>query len=240
MRAFVWFLFTTFVALALGAVFQEPLRDAFTNDRLRATFITGPWVPYPSDDGQLDYPPALAFPERAQDLMTKNNIFAAVHISNDGRAEVENASMKFGDLFTPDVYVPPSGKRPGQYLPAAQSLQIPTLKPGEEVRLYFWKNNDLPWSYYFGDIKSYSSEGPFRLSVAHGNEQGSLDRGTWLDWLDDATYIVGVLLLIMLVFVLTSLESYYRQLLGDEDFYLDERVRFESDAKKFVPGSKAP
>jgi hypothetical protein len=232
-------LFSALVAVIVTVVFQQPLEDWWSSNRLNAVLYTGPWIPYPDEKGNLDWPPTIAVTaERGKELIQNDYGFAAVDFVNNGREEIANGKIRFKSLFTPEAYYPAGFGRQAALDQNPTEINLPTIKPGERYRMYLWKDSDFPWSYYLDDIATYSSAGPIRISIAQPDREHTEDTGWLARYYGVTDYLMfGLAALIVLGFgaAASTHERYWRKLLRDDSFYLDEKVRFDSDEKHFAP-----
>jgi uncharacterized protein (DUF1919 family) len=57
------------------------------------------------------------------------------------------------------------------------------------------------------------------------------------EWFGFILIIIGIILLLSFIILALYYEDYIKRLLKNENFYLDEKIRFDDDPKKFVPKS---
>lgn len=230
-------LFLTVLGGLLIALATPYLLSVFNPDRLSAEIRPGAWYPYPLGKGpyaeafkkKFDHPSYPASLLDGEDLL-----FARVDIRNPGRKTVSSIRMTFGDSFDATAIVVDSqGER---RVDAGKELRLADMAPGDKQTIFLWSTYDIESQFQFDDIKSNSSEGP--LSIKYYKFTNDYFRvGESFPWLGVTVFFLAALTAIYLLVCVVMANIYVKYvegLLNDEDIYINERVRYVADPKKFL------
>ena len=214
----------------------------------------GPWLEKPVVDGKskgtsagvrlAEQPSSIADVQRSLDQPSPANDYSNDRF-NFARLELVNRSTEEAKRIrividrsseSQDILVLKKGSEP-QFIKGHGEFTIPDLAPGEVCDIYIWSKIGF-WTILFPEqLETFSSLGPIRLDLRWPKTRSSI-KGDWLfQSLDDWMFTVIITLLIItraLGLLMSALyETYYKKLLVNDDFYLNERERFESNPKKF-------
>lgn len=118
-------------------------------------------------------------------------------------------------------------------------INIPSLQPGEDIDLIM-KIDSFSVNKTVRDMDIYSNVGAAKIISKGVDSDGDTPfPDSFLAYLwEDAYLIISIVLLLIMGFMaiyISSLVKFYRLLMTHDDFYLNERVRYEKDGKKFDP-----
>lgn len=122
---------------------------------------------------------------------------------------------------------------------ATGKIALGTIPPADNTTAYVWSNRTFGFPFGFDDISVVTADGNVPMSITRLNATSdsvvfgfSTENFAWL----------FVFLMIglsgLLLFALNHSFNFVKRMLADEDYYLDERVRFEGNPEKYsVPDS---
>lgn len=239
---------TSLILVALGAVVlaavQDPISKYFNGDRLNAAIQFGYWAERPEKYGILTKEEEKKIAKYSDvDLkLDEDPEFAKIVISNSGQQTVKNIKMKFSRFYKPDVLTLSRDKQPANFTKSVSNISLGILEPGEEIILYLWEPIGFSEILFPSSIKTYSSTGPFRTNFYFFDSNSDMDDASTFDyfmdqWFEFILIILGIIFLIAFIILALHYEDYIKRLLKNENFYLDEKIRYDDDPKKFVPKS---
>lgn len=237
----------TVSAAVLLATFQEPIVDYVRGTHLLATVEAGPWYPLPYQSGA---DPAKGLEKTGISSYTVETLtsgqdlpFARVTVLNRGRETISGIRFRFPEKYQrPLVLFPEAEDQKFSFAKEPREVQLDDMLPGEERTFYLWRNLGFDYPNYLRDMQSFSSDGPARVKLllpedagALAQADGTIERffGIW-----GGLIVVSVLLLFVLIlaFVVHLNEKFWKRLLSDETFYLDERIKYEADPARYYIG----
>lgn len=245
----VWTLALTVIGGLLVYGFQDSVRDHLTGRSVIAEVYVGGWAPYPVGGRAQDGPRAGLTGIPAPTIARQTNSdfpFAMISVRNRGFTDANNVTLDMRREWGFDWLAQKKGATdPSDGLVAleADSFVIPTIKAGEEYRVFIWSGVDLDDTYSWHDLRFFSDKGPIAISVRSYEEiDGTFATPgfirfieVWAVWLISGA---ALSLFFVIVFWAAYVEAYNKKLFRDDDFYLAERIRFEADPKKFVADTK--
>lgn len=245
---------TTLVVLAMtslvGALLKGPIDDLSSRNRLKAQVQLAPWInkpEKPSQTSKSDDNPKTDKEILDNLLKDLSNIpytvsssdsfgVARTNIENDGSKVVTDINLRLDSPYGKEesvlIY---NGKM--ENLGEVDRISIPDMKPGDRVTIYMWGNFSsliLPDS-----IKTYSSEGSFRISYDWPQTQEFEYKSKISIFIDEWAESLGgfsiILLTVILGIYVGVFSDYVKNLFKSQASYESERERFLSDPKSFSP-----
>lgn len=223
--------------------------DLFSRDRLTARFEAGPWVAKPqlpdgesqqSYDENNDVGSAVKF--LGNTLSSKNPDgkwyeLAKLTIKNESKKDITGIRIRYSGVEMPELLVVPEKTDNSYYIKSTNDVSLPDMKPGDTAIVYQWDNFS---SILVEDsIDTYSSEGDFRINYEFPQTVSTNFAGWFISGIIDHIWLIinalSITIFILLMIQKDTIDLYYKKLLRDDDFYIDERVRYESDKDKFSP-----
>ena len=241
----VWAFFSALMATVLGGllilVVQGPISRQLDSNRLKMDIFSGPWVPLPPGrgdvgdawrrDGVLDL-------WVDQMLAGEPMHMARIVIHNPGGRSADQIRITTGD-FPPQwvLVVHPEG--PPTRLDEPQEITLAPLDPGQTANIYIWSYHNLESRYFYSDWGAFSSLGEpvrrFHAAVVDQYRENNPIYAFVDDWMLPTMFFLLFIGVLVMGVVAGSLEQYVKHILGDEDWYLDEKIRFDQDQRKFQP-----
>lgn len=240
----VWKFILAILAAAIGGLvviaFQDPIARAFNQDRLLMTVYAGPWSPFASSSTNLTQqwerqglPPY--FIRRLQD--GEELFMVRIVVENPGSQVVDRVRIAPDEYGPENWLILEAGEDP-RIVETSNEILLGSFEPGEEAVVYAWSYHDLTTPYRYVGWRTFSTEGPavFRLRAPSAKDDLFNAVGDWAGYLVVAFLVVGFILVML---VAAFYEAYVKQLMSDENHYLNERVKFEDNPKRFEPKLKA-
>lgn len=174
----------------------------------------------------------------------KLNNFSIILVFNKGFKEVTDVTIQLGDRFegnwAPDALISfPKSKIKRQFYKDVADIKLPPIPPGKYIKIYLWHKLPTLSDYNFGSMRAFTLKQAIPIHFyKYLNYEDQLD-GTpyvvmffekWVDWI---IYALIAFMLGLLCFVAVVNESYYKELLKKEDFYLNEKIKFDKSPNKF-------
>ncbi|WP_026942803.1 hypothetical protein [Hellea balneolensis] len=230
MKTFVNTLLGTLIAGLILYVFQDRLAEWISPESspLKAEMFVGTWHDFPDKAyGSDDYYVLKNFMSSSD---TQND-FAAIKLSNDGNAIAKETRFNF-EHSTYGIIK--NGEETIKFQDV-KFVELPNLSPGDTMNLYLWSIYGFS---EYRELQSFSSMGPYKIRRHyHKAEHGAYN----LAWLSTILDYGGVILLIVLgimVFLFWLINDYFqkaiRQILIDDDIYLEEKIRLDENSGKYV------
>lgn len=121
-------------------------------------------------------------------------------------------------------------------------IYVPDMKPGDAVEIYAWRNFYAP---SFGEnLHTFSSAGPWRTSIAWPKTRQEMQDGVifnFIDnWITTIMFVMFAAVLFVAFLAYAMSEHYWKSLLHNETFFLDEKIRYDNDRNKFKPDYNKP
>jgi hypothetical protein len=249
---------TALVLLALtsliGTAIKGPIDDIASRERLIAQVQLTPWMEKPKKKDEKATEKAADTPESSIDevfrriqrraLSAVSDYQAArIIITNESNKTVTDINFRLSQPYVADEAVIIAEDGSETFLQDAARVKIPDLKPGDRATVFMW--GGFSSTTFSQTFETFSSTGRFRVTLDWPQTQERYYASAISNFIDKyagdmGTYgaFAAFLLFGAMAWVL---DSYYKSLLKDENFYRSERDKYLKDPEKFSPtttGSK--
>ncbi len=245
------------LTLVVTAMFQSPLTEMFSAERLEARVILAPWVdrnsiePSAARRSASLTPEGKAYQEALDDLNTSlatmsgasiDNIefgVARFDVQNRSRNIVDNISLRFtNSTKAEEVQIFDGGVKKVSFKDTS-NIKLPDMKPGDNITVFVWAKYGFSEYLFPENLETFSSAGPIQLSIRwpRVERRTAATRFDWFmqDWSEWVIGCVAFIFLLLLSAVAVVNDHYAKAMLHDGDFYLDEKTRFDLNIKEFKP-----
>lgn len=245
MKAIWGFILATLAAAIGGLItiaFQDSIAGLFNNDRLIARIEAAPWFPMPLTKGDTDaYWEKLGLgPYEIHRLKEGDNLhFAKISVRNPGSKVVDQIKILVGAHPPQHVVLFEEGEKPERFAEPS-AIPLKPLAPGSGATIYVWAIYDMESMFYFRNWETYSSEGSMVLKYLVKAEKGEENFVYYFldNWMPYIVFMMFVALAGLCLFGIVYYFSYIQQIFEDENRYLEEKIRYDLDPKKFTPKLK--
>ncbi len=222
-----------------GVIFQEDIAAALGKAPITAEIDVGIWGPYPGSN----CPPKASIICSNTTNMSDTYVAKIAIINHSGKPIKNLTIANFADYGDFD-YIVVSDKtqniseRKGF---GVKRFNVGTIEGAQTIKMYAWSNLIFLNSYSMGYFSITSEYGKIPLTIKRHVSESDLN----IFGLDSETILIiaifSLSLIVALVFIVNSYyELYIKSLLIDDDFFLEEKVRFESDIPKEFTASSVP
>lgn len=234
------FISAVMVAIISGLLlaFSAPFISRAVNpDRISAEFYPGAWYPYPlgKEGWAKRFRDEFESESYANGLIDRDELrFAKILLYNGGNKTVNNIKLKLGRVNKGSGILVSKGAE--QKFELENELSIPDMAPGDRAVIYTWSIFDLSDHFEYDEIETHSSEGPFSIRY-YDHKSNAFRAGSDFPWLGAFVFLCLAIVsvyVIACVVMANILSKYVKNLLSDEDVYIDERVKFTADPEKFL------
>lgn len=223
-------LFSAMFAAALAVVFQADIAAFFGRAPVVVSGEIVDWKPYPATVCADNRGKNCVDPTRADD--TK---MLQLRIKNRSGEDLENiiihTEFSFGDF---DVYIASGEKSLSKRsLFKVRRAELGKLKAADEMIVYAWSENTFE---RFSTDQLYVTTKFGTMPLAFRNLTDDEDTFPSVDT-DTILWILFAIALFtsgIVIIVATTFENFTKGLLVDEDYYLQEKIKFDQNPKKYV------
>jgi hypothetical protein len=226
---------------ALGtSLFQQPIADFFGFMPVKADITISEWHPNVRNGVPLrtkDSDPLVELKNVLKNIekssFSEPDALAIIKFTNTGNKVVTGIKVNVSRRSFFEVVAKESIPSESDF------VEVEKLKPGDDLVIRLWTSSFLTNKYTINkELKISSNDGmiPFSVNSSVTDQFNSDDKVfTFFDeWLPFTITIMFVILLLLLFILAAINESYYKELLSDDNFYVKEKVRFESNFDKFA------
>lgn len=228
----------------LLAYLQPIVKWMVPESALQATIELSKWVERPTVAGEFHDEPSndanvkdaihsiYMDPERSK--------FLAMELLNSGNKKITNIRYRFDDGDRSDVMVVANDGYNRKVLINENDVKLPDMKPGDKIKVYMWTKGSFNSSLLSHSFKSFSSSGPFDVNYSTQSKLSVYEEPSLLfDFLDEWVGLFGIFigtaLISLLVYGLQFYGKAYQRLLSESTYFAEEKQRFDTDPKNFVP-----
>ncbi len=208
--------------------------------------VAGGWYPHSQSDDQKSSFTSLDEEHIVSYSGDMESNFARITISNDTGRDIPNTVIKVGDnetdLWNYDAVVlrKENDKIIRQVVGnATDKVDVGLLPAAQYTIVYLWSTRGFSYPYDLSDIQVMTTDGRVSKTIAEikgSSEEVFLGISTeTIAWVFMFT-LVGIC--VFLLWALNYSFSFAKSLLKSEDYYLSERIRFDSNPEKYsIPDS---
>lgn len=235
------------LSASLAVIYQNDIAAFVGRAPITVQITVGPWFPLPqSADANRSFTAADEENITSFAQGTEHN-FARLIISNNTGKTIDSAYVRINESDDLDLYhaviLKKQNKQVGRsvVLEAEKTIDIGPLPAAEATTVYLWSDRSFSWPYDAEDIEVLTSDESASTTVT--KVEASSDEialGTSTETIAWVFVFLLIGLCAALLYALNHGFKFSKALLKDDDYYLGERMRFESDPKKYSVPDKLP
>jgi hypothetical protein len=241
MIKFVGTLLLGILSASLAVIYQNDIAAFLGRAPVTVRVTAGGWYPHPETrrtDKSFSDADELHIGSYAQ---PKESNFARLTISNNTGRDIPNSVIKVGDENT-DIWKYDAvvlTKEKGKLVrtvveDATDRIEVGALPAAQDTIVYLWSNRGFSYPYGISDIEVLTTDGRVPRTVANiEGTSANLVFGVSTETVAWVFVFVLLALCVLLLFVVSHGFSFAKSLLKDEDYYLSERVRFDSSPETY-------
>jgi hypothetical protein len=232
-------LFVGVLSAALAVIFQDDIAYRLGRSPVVALVEPGPWHPYPSKGGEpSEYTP------RDRDARSRygddeRSGFARIRIRNQSGRSISNAVIvldsEFAAFDAALVRQTPQGAR-DVFISRTNRIEVGAIPAADSRTIYVWNSRTFGYPFFLDDISIYTEHGavPIRYSTHAISKDGyrflGISETVWM-W----TFIIALIIVVLIISIVAVFwERVARAFLKSEDFYLEQKVKFDTDPQKYT------
>ncbi|MDH7972765.1 hypothetical protein QH494_11295 [Sphingomonas sp. AR_OL41] len=232
------------LAALVTAYIQPIIKYIMPEKAIQATINLNMWMEKPAKVGFVEEKPSndLATNQSNHDIYMSPDYykFADMELTNTSEKTITDIRFRLEDGQRPDVMIVTDDGNKRWYVTGKNDIHLPDMKPGDKTKVYMWASGLFSKLIITDLLSTYSSGGPFDIAVLSPQEKDfysdkhpiSDSLGSLAGWVGGVgAVLLGVIFCIMNIFY----EKYYKKLLADPVFLVDEKARYDLEPAKFVP-----
>lgn len=229
---------------SLAVIYQNDIAAMLGRAPITAEITAGAWYPHfqtLDEKNRFSVKDAENI-ERFSD--SSDTHFARFVIKNNTGRKIDNAFIKIGNAEWANfdaVVLTNSGSKSERTMisNASGKIELGSVPPADNVTAYIWSNRTYGYPFGFEDVSVVTSDGLVPTSVTRFEaDSGSVLYGISTETFAWAFVFILLIIAAILSFIVAHSFSFIKCLFLSEDYYLDERLRFEVDPEKYsVPDS---
>lgn len=241
MFKFISTLLIGILSASLAVIYQNDIATLLGRAPVTAQVTAGGWYPHPQELGggknftEIDEANIGSFSNQ------KESNFARIIVSNNTGRDIANSFIKIGDsdsdVWKFDAVILRKNKdKTDRFLikNANDKIDVGALPAAQDTTIYLWSNRGFSYPFGLSDIEILTSDGRVKKSIVNiKGDSDDLVLGISTETIAWIFVFVLLLLCVLLLFLLHHGFSFSKALLKDEDYYLSERIRFDSSPDKY-------
>lgn len=230
MKTFIITLTASLFAAIAAALVVPFLQDYVSEERIEGDVYRSVWS-FPVSDTELpeNLQNILKYIKRIDSRAKFNYMYIA--LENNGRETAKD--VKIRSEFEFDLVLV-SSRVGSEEFRNVKVIPVPDMYLGEEVKIYVWDRSLIDNIFRYSWIESFSSKGPIRFKMYTRDQVGFRVESIFFVF----AIIIGLFLLALLFGVAIFYENALKELLGDDNKYIEEKIRYDKDPKKYIFGQK--